>query len=119
MEFEKLALEVSAMRAGLTAVTPRVLRGESGVEHRFDLVFSDGTRSFAFDFYERVTDVEVVSSYAKKLDTGASVNIVSLRGSATEEARQLALSYEVKILNPKAAETFFALQQTEPRRTVG
>lgn len=119
MEFEKLALEVSAIKAGLTPVTPHVLQGDSGLEHRFGLVFTDGSRNYAFDFYENVTDIEVVRSYAKKFDVRTSVNIICTSGNVTELARKLALSYDMSILGPGSAKTFFALERAVPRRTFG
>lgn len=119
MEFEKLALEVSAMKAGLKAVSPHVLQGGSGVEHRFDLLFSDGRRNYAFDFYESVSEVEVVKSYAKRFDAGAVVSIVSPTEGVTEEARRLALGYGIKIIAPDAARSFFALERVPPRRVFG
>lgn len=119
MEFEKLALEVSALKAGLTEVTPHVLQGNSGVEHKFDMLFSDGARNYAFDFYEAVTDVEVVKSYAKKFDSGCHVSIISPGKGVTDAAKELALSYNMRILTPEAASTFFALEKAAPRRTFG
>ena len=119
MEFEKLALEVSAMKAGLKAVSPHVLQGASGVVHNFDLLFSDGSRKYAFDFYESVTDVEVVRSYAKKFDSSSSVNIICPPGAAAESAQKLALVYNMRILAPEAAATFFAMERAAPRRTFG
>lgn len=119
MEFEKLALEVSAIKAGLKAVSPQVLHGDSGVDHRFTLLFTDGRRFHAFDFYEAVTDVEVVRSFAKKFDSRASVDIVCLSGQVTEQARQMAFSYEMKVLSPEALETFFVLEPAMPRRSFG
>ena len=119
MEFEKLAVEVEALKAGLAAVTPRVLQGSSGVEHRFDLLFSDGARNYAFDFYDTVTEAEVVMSYAKQFDAGCQVSIVSAPGTVTNEAKQLALSYNMRLLTPEAATTFFALESVAPRHTFG
>lgn len=119
MEFEKLALEVSAIKAGLKEVTPHVLRGESGLDHRFDLLFTDGNRSFAFDFHDSVGVVEVVSSYAKKLDCGCSVSIVCPVESVSGDAARLALDYNMRILSPGAADTFFALERAAPRRAFG
>ncbi len=119
MEYEKLALEVSAIRAGLTAVNPHVLPGDSGVDHTFNLLFTDGSRYYAFDFYERVTDIEVVKSFAKKLDTRSSVNIVCMGVDVTKEARLLAASYDMHILSPGGAETFFTRQRAAPRRIFG
>ena len=119
MEFEKLALEVGAIRAGLTPVSPHVLQGDSGIEHRFDLLFTDGQRSYAFDFYEKVTDIEEEKSFAKKIDTNTSENIVCPRKDVTERASQLAMSYDMRILGSEATETFFALKPAAPRRTFG
>ncbi|MDE1858694.1 MAG: hypothetical protein KGI26_06495 [Thaumarchaeota archaeon] len=119
MEFEKLAVEVGALKAGLTAVTPHVLQGGSGVEHKFDMLFSDGARNYAFDFYDTVTDIEVVKSYAKKFDSGCSVSIISPAGSVTDAAKELALSYNMRLLTPEAASTVFALEKAALRRTFG
>jgi hypothetical protein len=119
MEFEKLALEVSAMKAGLTAVSPHVLQGGSGVEHRFDLLFSDGERYHAFDFYNTVTDVEVVKSYVKKFDVGASVNIVCPSDRVTPGARSLAQGYNIRLLHRGSVESFFTFEKAAPRRTFG
>ena len=119
MEFEKLALEVGAIRAGLTPVSPNVQQGNSGVEHRFNLLFTDGSRNYAFDFYETVSDLDVVKSYAKKFDTKTSVSIVCTGGQVTERARSLAASYGMKILNPDETESFFSLQRPTPRRIFG
>ena len=112
MGSEKLGLEVSAAKAGLAAVTPRALKGESGAEHRFDLLFSDGSRFYAFDIRKKVSDLAVVSAYAKKLDTGASVALVCPSEGVTDLARQLALSYGIEILPPQAAGAHLALART-------
>lgn len=114
MQFEKLALEVSAQKAGLAEVAPHVLQGTSGVEHRFDLLFSDGERRYAFDFYESVTDIEVVTSYAKKFDCGCTVSIIAPPEGVTEGAKELALAYNMRVLSPGAASSFFALEKTVP-----
>jgi hypothetical protein len=110
MEYEKLVLELSARRVGLKPVTPRILRGASGVDHRVSLLFTDDSNLYAFDFYDLVTEIEVVRSYAKKFDSKANVNIVCLSGDATEQARSLAHSYDMKILSPKALESFFVFE---------
>ena len=107
MEFEKLAVEVSANRAGLAEVRPPVLKGESGVQHRFSLLFSDGSSNYALDLYERVSEVQVVRSYAKKFDTRSSVGIISLGGSVTEAAVALARSYGMRIAGPAEIDSFF------------
>jgi hypothetical protein len=111
MEFEKLAIQVSATNAGLKAVTPPVLKGESGVVHRFTLLFSDRGSSYALDFYERVTEIEIIRSYTKGFDTKASVAVVCLSGNTTEKARTLARSYRMLILGPENTEGFFATEK--------
>lgn len=119
MDFEKLALEVGAMKAGLEAVSPHVLQGGSGIRHRFDLLFADGSRYYGFDFYDHVSEVEVVKSYAKKFDAGAVVSLVSPADGVTEEARRLAYSYGIRIITPDEAGSFFAQERVPPRRVFG
>ena len=119
MEYEKLALEVSAMKAGLKPVEPRSVQGASGVEHVFTLLFSDGERKFGFDFCESVEVIDVIRSYAKKLDSGIPVNIVCVTGRVTEEANKLALLYDIHILGPQTTDTFFLFEPVPPRRTFG
>jgi hypothetical protein len=115
MEFEKLALEVSAAKAGLKPVTPRVFKGDSGIEHRVNLLFTDGTRFYGFDFYDSVTEIEVLRSFAKKFDSKVPINIVCMSGEVTMGARELAKSYGMKVLSPTAAETFFVFEQEPPK----
>lgn len=119
MEFEKLALEVGAVKAGLEPVIPRTVQGESGVVHSFNLLFSDGSRLHALDIYDSVTDIEVVKSYAKKLDTGCAVSVVCQAGRVTEDARRLAQSYDLPVLTPEVASKFFSLKKAAPRSASG
>ena len=119
MELEKLALEVGAARAGLKPIVPRAVQGESGVVHSFNLLFSDGDRSYAFDIYDSVTTVEMVKSYAKKLDTGCSVVVVCPPEKVRDEARQLATSYNIRVISPEAAATFFSLERAAPTHHSG
>ncbi|MDG7007310.1 MAG: hypothetical protein JRN06_03575 [Nitrososphaerota archaeon] len=114
MEFEKLAVEVSATRAGLAEVRPPVLKGESGALHRFSLLFSDGRCSNALDFYEQATETQVVRSFAKKSDTRSSVGIVCLGGSVTEAAAALARSYGMRIAGLAELESFFTRAPAAP-----
>jgi len=118
MEYEKLALEVSASKAGLTLDSSPVLVGESGVGHRFTLLFSSGGRLYGFDFYDTVTEIEVVKSYAKKFDSRADVNLVCLSGEATEGARSLALAYGMRILGPNALDSYFAMESVAERASL-
>ena len=115
MEYEKLAVEVSAIKAALTPVPSPVVQGSSGVEHRFTLLFSAGGTLYDFDFYDSVTELEVVKSFAKKYDSGAVVHIVCLTGTTTDAARDLAVGYGRRTLGPKAAETFFVFESAAPR----
>jgi hypothetical protein len=115
MEYEKLALRVSAAKAGLKPVSSPVVQGASGVEHRFTLLFSNESSLYGFDFYESVTELEVIKSFTKKYDSGAFVNVVCLSGSVTDAARSLAATYGMQVLSPKAAETFFVFEPVAPQ----
>jgi hypothetical protein len=115
MEYEKLVIELSARKAGLTPVTPHVLKGDSGIDHKVSLLFTDGSRLYGFDFYDTVGELEVVRTYAKKFDSKASINIVCLRGEITEAARSLAHSYDMRILSPKTVEEFLIFEPVANR----
>ena len=115
VEFEKLAIEVGAAKAGLRSVLPRTVQGESGVVHSFNLLLSDGHRLYAFDIYDSVTPREVVKSYAKELDTGCTVSLVCPAGGTAEEAGALATSYGLRVITPDAAGKFFSLEKAAPR----
>ncbi len=107
VKFEGLALEVAAKNAGLMIVKPAVLHGKSGVDHKFDGLVSDGPRFYAFDFYESVDEIDVLRTYIKKYDSGASTNMVCTSGKITPNAASLAREYGVEILGPEGLGPFF------------
>lgn len=115
MEYEKLALKIGAVKAGLAPVSPPVLKGSSGVEHRFTLLFSRGATLYGFDFYESVTEVDVIKSYIKKYDSRAVVNMVCLSEKTPETAGRLAIEYGMRILSPAAAANLFVLETAVSR----
>lgn len=111
MAFERLALEVGAGTAGFSMVKPPVIKGRTGIEHTFSALIKDGSRVLAFDTYESVTEIEVLRSYAKQFDTGASTRIVCLGEAPTERARSLAAEYSMEILNQEGLSKFLGLQR--------
>ena len=108
MYYEELALEVSASIAGLRVVKPPFMRGESGVEHRFSFVATDESTRYAFDVWQNVSEVEVLRTYIKALDTGAHAIIVCLSGKPTAEGKKLADSYRMDVLTPGDVGNFFS-----------
>ena len=98
MDFEKLLLEVQANRAGWLVAKPPVLQGISGVTHKFSFLASKWNVNQAFDIYDSVTDIEVLKSFLKKIDTGASVDVICAKGRCSSAAESLALEYNIRIL---------------------
>ena len=98
MYVEKLQLEIKASGLGLKALKPPVLRGNSGVDHIFSFVASSGDAKYAFDIYDKVTPVEVISSYVKMYDTDIEVNLVCPKGLIEDDARALAKQYGMDIV---------------------
>ena len=113
MYYEKLALEVGATVAGFTVLKPPVVKGASGVEQRFTFVAVDGPETYAFDVCTEVKEVEIVRAYLKKMDTGANVFVVCLRGRPTPEARELARNYGMDVLSPMEVGDFFSTRIEE------
>lgn len=115
---EKLSLEVEANKLGWKIVRPPRVRGSSGVEHNFSFVATSGRINYAFDVYDQVSEVEVIKTYARKYDTSAIVNLVSIKGESTPAGRRLAKEYGMTILKPDEIAPFFtsALVQTSPEQ---
>ena len=101
MEVERLELKVAARRAGLEIVEPPLLEGRSGTMHRFGFVARDQSSTFAFDFYNEVTEIELLRSAIKGIDTGAKVNVVTLSGETTETALLFASELKARILDTR------------------
>ena len=108
MYYEKLALEVGATVAGFSVVKPAVIRGASGVEHRFTFVAADGSQFYAFDVCREAGEIEVLRAYVKKMDTGARTFLICLSGRAVGEAKEMARDYGIEILNPSQVGDFFS-----------
>ncbi len=115
MYFELLALEIHARMAGMNPAKPPVVRGSSGVTHKFSFLASDESITYGFDIYDDVTQEEVIRTYAKKLDTSAYIFIVNLRGKPRPEAADMAEGYGITILNPADVDKFFDWVKAEAR----
>jgi hypothetical protein len=106
---------VAATKGGLQVIEPALLVGRSGVPHRFDFLASDGSRSFAFDFYKEVGGIEVLRSYIKEFDTDTIVQMVCLKGKPSIEGERLAREYGMRILYPESLDGLFERQLVETR----
>ncbi len=107
MYAETLALEIGATRAGLKVVKPPVIVGHSGVKHRFSFMASGGSVNYGIDVYDGVTQMELLRTYAKKIDTDTTVHVVCVKGTVDDAAENLAKEYKMKILKPEDLESFF------------
>ena len=116
MYYEELALEVGARIAGLKVLKPPVLRGKSGVEHRFSFLAADDNTSFGFDVWQNVNEIEVLRTFIKKLDTGVQALIVSLSGRPSPEGKKLVASYGIEVLSPGDVGNFFSKRITQQIR---
>jgi len=105
--FEVLALEVCAAKEGFEVIKPATIRGTSGIEHKFSFLASKNGRMCAFDMYQDVGQVEVLRTFLKEIDTGATVALICLRGRPSDAGQKLAKEYGFRILTPADIETFF------------
>lgn len=117
MYYEKLALEVGATVAGFTVVKPSVIQGTSGNIQKFTFVASDGPEMYAFDVCTDVTQVEILRTYVKKMDTGAKTYVICLSGRPTPEAKEMARYYGIEILDPSDVGDFFCKKITQQIRS--
>lgn len=109
MEYESLTLEVSAKTAGYEVVKPPILRGRTGVDHKFSFVASSSGVNYAFDFYDTVDEIEVLKTYIKEFDTGAVVGIVCTGKGATDSAISLAQEYGMTVVSPEGLTSMFKM----------
>ncbi len=109
MYVEKLTLEVQSMRRGLTPLKPPTARGTSGIVHSFSFMAADKGMSYCFDIYDEVTEIEVLKSFIKKIDTGYSVSLVS-GSKVSSMGRTLAEEYGMAIVTPGEIPSFFRSQ---------
>jgi hypothetical protein len=112
---ERLSLEVIASKSRWQIVNPPTLTGRSGITHRFDFVAMDGQDRLVFDICERLSETDVIKTYIKKLDTGASACIICHAKEVTEGARRLAAEYGLKVLRSDSLESAFKATKIRPR----
>ena len=115
MYYERLSLEIVASKSHWQTVTPPTLTGRSGVTHRFDFVTTDGQGTLVFDVYEQLSETDVIKTYIKKLDTGASAYIYCPDGKMTEGAGRLASEYGLEVLRSDNIESAFRAKEIQPQ----
>jgi hypothetical protein len=119
LNYERLSLEVIAVKSNWQIVNPPTLAGRSGVTHKFDFVAMHGQFGLVFDICEQLSETDVIKTYIKKLDTGVSACIICHTEKMTEEARKLAAEYGLKVLRSDDIESAFMARGTEPQSKEG
>jgi hypothetical protein len=117
MYYERLALEINATIAGLDIKKPSVLKGASGVEHRFSFLATDGKRFYGFDISPEVGEVEILRSFVKRIDTNAETYVVCLSGRPSTDAQRMAAKYGISVLTPGQVGDFFSMRVSEMIRS--
>lgn len=87
-------------KLGYEAVTPFVMKGNSGVEHAFDMLLTRGDRRIAMDILtsdKPILQIEVIKEYVKILDAKVDLYLVVIP-ELSEDARKLAESYKVNVI---------------------
>ncbi|MGD0397016.1 MAG: hypothetical protein ABSB26_08960 [Nitrososphaerales archaeon] len=100
MCYESLALDVQLSLAGLKIIKPPLILGKSGVNNRFSLVGKKDSHFFGFEIYREPGTIDVLRTYIKAFDTGATAFVVCVKGNPGGEVRRLASSYGIRIIGP-------------------
>jgi len=114
-------LEVLAAKSHWEVVNPPILVGRSGVRHGFDFVAKNEQDTLAFDICERLSEnyilseTDVIETYIKKIDTGASASIICPNARMTEGASKLAAEYGLKILRSDNIQSAFSERGIESK----
>jgi hypothetical protein len=117
--YEELALEVNATIAGLEVIKPPILRGKSGIEHRFAFLAVDGQTRYGFDVCPKVGEVEILRAFVKKMDTGIEAFVVCLSGRPEPEGEIMSAKYSIKVLSPGDVGDFFSKRISDKIRAPG
>lgn len=115
VQCERRSLKTTAAKLHWQIVSPPSLRGRSGVTHRFDFVATRGKDSLVFDICEQPSETDVIKTFIKKLDTGASACIICLTRKMTQEASKLAAEYGLKVLRSDNIESAFRARRMRLR----
>ena len=67
---------------------------------------ADERTTYCFDIYDEVTEIEVLKSYIKKIDTGYAVSLVS-GGRVGPLGSSLAKEYGMAVVAPNEIPEFF------------
>ncbi|MEM4312419.1 MAG: hypothetical protein QXX95_08530 [Nitrososphaerales archaeon] len=73
------------------------LKGKSNIEHKFDLVISDG--SIVFDFISSqvpLDDIAVIRFFAKVFDVNAKKGVLVVKPRLRDSGKKLAKLYKIK-----------------------
>lgn len=115
MYYERLSLEVIAAKQHWQVQSPPVITGRSGVTHHFDFVAMNGGERLVFDICETLSETEVIKSFIKKLDTGASSYIICKDERIAPGASKLAAEYGLRVIHSNSIEATFKARELETR----
>jgi len=75
----------------------------------------DGQDSRVFDIYEQLNETDIIKTYIKKLDTGATAYVICLTGKMTEGASKLVSEYGLEVLRSDNIESDFRAKEIQAR----
>ena len=96
--WQRLFLQVESEKAGYSTIAPPVIKGESGVTHRFSFLCESSETKMGFDIYKSLNEAEVMTTYIKKFDTGARCFIVNLGEAPDGPTTLLITEYHIPVL---------------------
>lgn len=111
---EQLTLDLrpilfEGIKLGLHARSQAIVRGKSGVDHKFSIVFSKdishiGSQDIIVEIHlsdEVVNEIIVLALYAKMIDVGVKKAILAVMPEVNENARKLARMYGIELVESR------------------
>lgn len=102
-------MEIHASTAGWKVVKPPLRTGESGTQHGFSFLATDGTYFYGFDLCTEATEQDVLRAAAKMAETKTLTVIVNLSGRPRGDMAKFADDHGITILGPGDVGPFFSL----------
>lgn len=98
-------------RLGFEVTSPKVVRGFSGIEHRFDIYASRNNSNIVLDVISAPTAVgpeKIVGFFAKVFDTRPSKGVLIAMPKLDEEAQKLSALYGVETIAAEQTDEILA-----------
>lgn len=104
--FLRSAIAERATAVGYNVEAPYLIRGNSGVEHTFDMLLTMQDAKMVVDIIlsdSPISQLDIIKEYTKVIDTGTTLHLIAIP-KLNEDAKKLAVFYKVNVIESDSPE---------------